>query len=255
MTGLPFMKMHGAGNDFIVIDNRRSHYDLDDLIRLTPALCERRIGVGADGLLILASSDTHAYTMVYRNADGSDAGMCGNGGRCIAAYAIRSGVADHHRFSCHGREYEAEADDAGIRIRFPISVTIGETEDGFRIDSGTDHLVVPVAADRLTDQAWLIATGRVLRLRHNANVNFVRRDGASVHIRTYERGVEDLTLACGTGALAAATWAGLTDQPVPVISPGGVLMAGFQHDPATGTFHNLTLYGPVRFVYEGAYHL
>jgi diaminopimelate epimerase len=254
MNGIPFSKMHGAGNDFIVIDNRRSRLDTDDLIRQTPALCERRIGVGADGLLILESSDTHAYTMIYRNADGSDAGMCGNGGRCVAAFAIRAGAADHHRFTCHGRTYEAEAVGAGIRIRFPFAVTIDETADGFRIDTGTDHLVVPVEADRLTDEAWLIETGRILRHRHNANVNFVRRDGAAVHIRTYERGVEDLTLACGTGALAAATWTGLNDQPVSIISPGGVLTAGFRRDPATGAFLDHTLHGPVRFVYEGVYH-
>jgi len=254
MNGLPFTKMHGAGNDFIVIDNRGGRHDTGALIRLTPALCERRIGVGADGILILESCDTHAYTMVYRNADGSDAGMCGNGGRCIAAYAVRSGVADHHLFTCHGRAYVAEATDAGIRIRFPIAVTIGETADGFRIDTGTDHLVVPVDAARLSDEAWLIATGRMLRHRHNANVNFVWHDGVSVRIRTYERGVEDLTLACGTGALAAATWAGLPDQPVAVISPGGVLTAGFQRDPASGVFHNHTLFGPARFVYEGVYH-
>lgn len=253
MSPIPFTKMHGAGNDFVVIDNRDGRFTIEDLIRMTPALCERRTGIGADGLLALCPSQEHPYRMVYRNADGSDAGMCGNGGRCIAAFAIRSGVPARHNFICHHHVYTAESMDGGIRLTFPMAVEVRLTEDGFRIDTGTDHLVVPVTADRLDDRSWLISTGRTLRHRHNANVNFVMREGDGIRIRTYERGVEDLTLACGTGALAAATWAGLPDRPVPVISEGGTLTASYTLDPATGKAVGYALSGPAVFVCEGVF--
>lgn len=249
---LAFTKMHGAGNDFVLIDNRDARFGLDELVRLTPQLCDRRLGIGADGLLALFPDDVHTYRMVYRNADGSDAGMCGNGGRCIAAYAIRSGVPDPHTFICHRHVYQAASAGTGIRLRFDMAVRIRPTDDGFRIDTGTDHLVVPVDAGRLEDGDWLRSTGRTLRHRHNANVNFVVWDGDAVRIRTYERGVEDLTLACGTGALAAATWAGDAGRDVPVISEGGTLTARFNRDASTGDYRDHTLTGPAVFVYEGA---
>ena len=102
-----FVKMHGAGNDFVVIDNRDARFTLEQLIAVAPHWCDRRFGIGADGLLVLQESDTADYTMIYRNADGSDAGMCGNGGRCIAAFARSLGVPASHRFECNGHVYAA----------------------------------------------------------------------------------------------------------------------------------------------------
>lgn len=252
---LPFVKTHGAGNDFVLIDNRSGQWTLEQVIGLTPRLCDRRFGVGADGLLALFPSEDHAYRMVYRNADGSDAGMCGNGGRCIAAYAIRTGAPPTHRFICGTNVYVASQAGSGIRLTFPVDVMIRPTDDGLRIDTGTDHLVVPVEAGRLSDTIWMVDTGRTLRLRHNANVNFVARIGDEIHIRTYERGVEDLTLACGTGALAAATWAHAIDGPVAVVSKGGTLTASLCYNPDTGVYHTYHLTGPVAHVYDGTIHL
>lgn len=253
-----FVKMHGAGNDFVVIDNRDGRFTLNQLIVATSAWCDRRHGIGADGLLVLQSSDTADYTMIYRNADGSDAGMCGNGGRCIAAFARTLGFPKSHSFECNGHVYAASEHDELIRLDFPARPLVCETADGWRIDTGTEHLVVPVEASLLSDRVFLVDTGHELRHRHNANVNFVphQPDPSALIIRTYERGVEDLTLACGTGALAAATWwhhaFGNGQQGefvIPVISAGGTLHAGFRFTDSS--YHSYHLTGPAVRVFEG----
>jgi diaminopimelate epimerase len=253
-----FVKMHGAGNDFVVIDNRDSRFTLDQLIALAPTWCDRRLGIGADGLLVLESSSQADYTMIYRNADGSDAGMCGNGGRCIAAFAQTLGIPAAHSFECKGHVYAASMRDGLIRLEFPTRPTVRQTDDGWRIDTGTDHLVVPVDASLLSDRAFLVETGRSLRHAHNANVNFVpnQPDPSALIIRTYERGVEDLTLACGTGALSVATWwhhafgnGAQGDVSIPVVSEGGTLIAGFSFD--SSTYHSYHLTGPAVRVFEG----
>ncbi len=255
---IPFVKMHGAGNDFVVLDNRDSRFSLQDLISLAPRLCDRRLGIGADGLLVIEPSSLAEYRMVYRNADGSDAGMCGNGGRCIAAFAISLGFPASHHFECHGHVYAAETVNQDIRLDFPTRPTVSQNEDGFRIDAGTDHLVVPVPEHRFSDRDFLIETGRRLRHKHNANVNFVPEQPQTsvLRLRTYERGVEDLTLACGTGALAAATWrhhafetAADGEFSIDVRSEGGVLNARFRI--TDGKTHTYQLTGPTARVFEG----
>jgi diaminopimelate epimerase len=253
-----FVKMHGAGNDFVVIDNRDGRFSLEQLIAAAPHWCDRRIGIGADGLLVLQTSDKADYTMIYRNADGSDAGMCGNGGRCIAAFARSLGVPASHTFECKGHVYAASEHGGLIRLQFPTRPIVRQTADGWRIDTGTDHLVVPVEASLLSDREFLVSTGRELRHRHNANVNFVPEnpDPSALLIRTYERGVEDLTLACGTGALSVATWwhhafgkGAEGDVVIPVVSEGGTLQAGFRFTDSA--YHSYHLTGPAVRVFEG----
>ncbi len=259
-----FVKMHGAGNDFVVIDNRESRFRLDEIIAFTPRLCDRRTGIGADGILVLDASQKADFAMIYRNADGSDAGMCGNGGRCIAAFAISNGFPATHRFECNSRVYEASQHDQNIRLSFPVTTIVTPIADGFRIDTGTDHVVVPVTSAELLDSAALIDRGRTLRHRHNANVNFVcaRHNEPMVDIVTYERGVEDLTLACGTGALAAATWwhhAFGKNIPslnqFPVVSKGGTLSVDLAFNPVSPSYKNYHLTGPAIRVFEGVIHL
>lgn len=253
-----FVKMHGAGNDFVVIDNRDGRFTMQELIARCPEWCDRRTGIGADGLLVLQASQSADYTMIYRNADGSDAGMCGNGGRCIAAFARTLGVPASHTFECNGHRYAASEHDGLIRLAFPTRPSVRETADGWRIDTGTDHLVVPVEASLLSDRGYLVQTGRALRHRHNANVNFVptHPDPSALLIRTYERGVEDLTLACGTGALSVATWwhhafgnGAQGDVVIPVVSEGGTLHAGFTF--SNESYHSYHLTGPAVRVFEG----
>ncbi len=255
---IEFVKMHGAGNDFVVIDNRDGRLTLHELIARCPQWCDRRTGIGADGLLLLQTSTSAAYTMVYRNADGSDAGMCGNGGRCIAAFARSLGVPAIHTFDCNGHRYTASEISGLIRLDFPTRPLVRQTEDGWRIDTGTDHLVVPVEASLLSDRGLLVSTGRELRHRHNANVNFVpdSPDPSAVTVRTYERGVEDLTLACGTGALSVATWwhhafggGRQGEVRIPVVSEGGTLQAGFTFSDQS--YHSYHLTGPAVRVFEG----
>lgn len=259
-----FVKMHGAGNDFVVIDNRESCFTLDEIIAFTPRLCDRRTGIGADGILVLDASQKADFTMVYRNADGSDAGMCGNGGRCIASFAISNGFPPTHRFECNSRIYDASEHEQNIRLSFPVTTIVTPIADGFRIDTGTDHVVVPVTSAELLDSAALIARGRTLRHRHNANVNFVceRNVDKAVDIVTYERGVEDLTLACGTGALAAATWwhhafgQNITSfNRFPVISKGGTLFVDLDVKTHPTSYHSYHLTGPAIRVFEGIIHL
>lgn len=259
-----FVKMHGAGNDFVVIDNRETRFTLDEIIAFTPRLCDRRTGIGADGLLVLNASKKADFTMIYRNADGSDAGMCGNGGRCIASFAISNGFPPTHRFDCNQKVYEASVHGPFIRLSFPITAHVIEIPDGFRIDTGTDHVVVPVTSTELHNSAALVARGRILRHRHNANVNFVcaRANEPSVDISTYERGVEDLTLACGTGALAAATWwhhahgeKATTLREFPVVSKGGTLLVDLNVGDMTASYHHFHLTGPTVRVFEGIFHL
>lgn len=126
MSTLNFQKMEGAGNDFVVIDNREYQFTLDEIIRFTPKLCDRKFGIGGDGILVLQSAESPDadYTMIYRNADGSDAGMCGNGARCLALYASKNGFSTSQRFNVHENLYQAEVkDDNSVNIHFPVTVT------------------------------------------------------------------------------------------------------------------------------------
>lgn len=278
-ASLPFYKLQGAGNDFVAVDNRNNRFALHELVALTPTLCHRRFGVGADGLLALSPSDTYDYTMIYRNADGSDAGMCGNGARCIARMAHQLGFPARHRFEVHGHVYTAHVEPHQVTIDFPAEPGIESVPDAtfgtvWRMFTGTDHVVVLCDASRLNQSDWLRQNGH--NLRHDprfapagTNVNFIALNGAdSVRLVTYERGVEDLTLACGTGALAAALTthnihSNLTADPllVPIESKvdihcmGGLLQAGFRYDPIRQCYTNLVLTGPAEIVYNGEIQL
>src|SRR5690554_764731 len=125
MKSIKFYKMEGAGNDFIVLDNRDYDFSLDEIIAFTPTLCDRKYGIGADGMLILdkANIPEADYTMTYRNADGSDAGMCGNGGRCMALFASKNGFKNTHVFNVHNNLYKAEVDEHEVKIHFPVQVS------------------------------------------------------------------------------------------------------------------------------------
>jgi diaminopimelate epimerase len=213
---IQFVKASGAGNDFVIIDNHERRLTCDPAA-LARAVCRRHTGIGADGLLLIEPSEKSDFQMMYYNADGSYGGMCGNGGRCIARFAHLSGLTGAHvRFEALGFVYEAEivGDMVTLKMKPPSSYRSGlqiQTEFGdflaSSVDTGSPHVVTYV------DNLAALDVQKVgMALRHHpefgpegTNANFVNvlGDGA-IEIRTYERGVEAETLACGTGSIACA---------------------------------------------------
>ncbi|MEO6872238.1 MAG: diaminopimelate epimerase [Chthoniobacterales bacterium] len=263
---LRFTKMNGAGNDFVLLDNRAG--DLS-LTRMQIAqLCDRHRGVGADGVLLLerATNGAH-FRMRYYNADGGEAEMCGNGARCFARFANRTaGPLEKVTFETPAGVIGAEligelvtlqmSDPQDLRLDLEVPVG-GEKFRAHYVDSGVPHVVVSVAKINDVDVRSL---GSVLRHHpmfepRGANANFLERRGpSSIAIRTYERGVEDETLACGTGVVASALLFAATEDlagPIDVRVQGGdLLQVGFTRE-ANG-FRNVTLTGPADFVFDGA---
>ncbi|HEX4638527.1 MAG TPA: diaminopimelate epimerase [Chthoniobacterales bacterium] len=262
---LRFTKMNGAGNDFIMIDNRAGE------VRLSPEqivrICDRHRGVGADGILLLENGSNGAdFRMVYFNRDGGEAEMCGNGARCFARFANKIANAPKKvsfqtpagliRGELHGDLVTLQmSDPKDLRLNVALELE-GEDARVHFINSGVPHVVVPVARVEMVD---VPARGRALR-RHNefapagANVNFIEKiSPEKIRIRTYERGVEDETLACGTGVVASALVFGATqkvDGPIGVtVRSGSELSVGFNR--AGEKFTNVTLTGPAEFAFEG----
>jgi diaminopimelate epimerase len=266
--------MSGAGNDFVVIDNRSRK--IRDGRKAARILCDRRWGIGADGLLLLERSRIAAYRMMYYNADGSYGGMCGNGGRCIALYAVANRIAPRkHRFeardhiyaaSVHGTQVElAMKDPRALRLRRTIRLG-GKSVEVSQVDTGSPHVVVSCKSlGRGESLRKLDVAGLGKRIRYHrgfipsgTNVNFIERGkGNSLYIRTYERGVEAETLACGTGSIASAIIASrLWDlrSPVSVIPASGkILRVEFEDDGKN--FANIRLVGPATVSFHGLFDL
>lgn len=267
---IAFTKMHGAGNDFVVIDHRVRVLpdERADLARLLARLCDRRRGVGADGVLLLESHPQSDFAMRYFNADGEAAEFCGNGARCLVRFALERGLGSDGsvRFRTAVGEKRGRA-LAGDRIALefgacddgaPVALeAAGRRFEGRLLVTGVPHLVLPVAdLDAVPLMDWAPPLRRHASLgAAGANVDFVavRPDGR-VAMRTYERGVEGETLACGSGAIACARWAVLDAgrrAPVTVRTRGGddleVQFAGEGPGPAA------TLIGPAVTVFEGTW--
>lgn len=257
--------MSGAGNDFIVIDNRDSSIDFD-IPRLAVALCSRRHGVGADGLLLVEPSAKAIFSMRYYNADGSFGGMCGNGGRCIARYAYAREIAPPlMKFEALDHVYSAEVMDTSVKLwmktpsnfRKNLLVTSGgEKFFGHFIDTGSPHFVIESADLESTD---VIRVGKAIRNHpiftpEGCNVNFVSRQAHDIlSIRTYERGVESETLACGTGSVASAIvyvlQHGLKSPVTLNVRSGEQLVVYFDFE--RGQFRNVILEGSAHMIFSG----
>ncbi len=262
---LRFTKMNAAGNDFVLLDNRAGELALtrDQIARL----CDRHRGVGADGVLILEPADNGAdFRMRYYNADGGEAEMCGNGARCFARFADRTaGPRQKITFETPAGLIGAElrGDLVTLQMSQPNDLRLGlEVSAGgknFRahyIDSGVPHVIVPVAR---IDEVDVRSLGAALRHHamfapRGANANFIEQRGQrTIAIRTYERGVENETLACGTGVVASAIIFAATENvsgPIDVLVRGGeTLRVDFARDG--DQFSNVTLTGPADFVFDG----
>lgn len=270
---LPFVKMHGAGNDFILFDNRTLNLSNEQIEELTPRLSNRRFGIGSDGVIALDYDRTKEadLVMTYKNPDGSDAGMCGNGARCFANYAVTLGAPSTFSFRVHDKVYSAETQSNSAIIHFPLETAVNkqivEGNELLNVYTNTEHVVCSVPTDALTNEAYLVKKGRILR-NHDAfkpagtNVNFISgTDSSSVSLQTYERGVEQLTLACGTGAIASAlAWhhlqdAGDGDYLYQINVKGGTLTVHFSFSKQTDQYSSIKLEGPTAFVFDGRFYL
>lgn len=254
--GFHFYKYHGAGNDFVILDNRGLTFDADN-ISLVAGMCDRRFGIGGDGLMLLQDRLGYDFEMRYFNSDGREASMCGNGGRCIVAFARKLGIiGDRTTFLAVDGVHEAFLEDDGdISLRMGDVTRVESDGDEYYLNTGSPHFVRFVETLKGID---VVAEGRAVRYsdrfrKEGTNVNFVTMDETHLTVYTYERGVEDETLACGTGitasALAAALKRGLTEGRFSVTAKGGKLAVAFEKRGEG--FTNIWLRGPVAFVFEG----
>ncbi len=253
---LNFFKYQGAGNDFVVIDNRNQIFNGNDP-RLIAFLCDRRFGIGGDGLMLLEQVDIYDFKMVYFNSDGFEASMCGNGGRCIVSFAKHLGLIDQStRFLAADGVHDALIDSKGLvdlRLNDVDQITV--FEDGYFLNTGVPHFVKFVEDLSVIDVAQ---EGRELRYdprfqTSGTNVNFVQQKGKHLVVYTYERGVECETLACGTGvsasALSAAFKSGILNGQFDIEAKGGKLSVRFKG--SNGHYSDVWLKGPALQVFEG----
>ncbi len=261
---LTFHKYQGAGNDFILIDQRRQQWLKSDDQALIERLCDRHFGIGADGLILLESHTGYDFSMVYFNSDGRESTMCGNGGRCLAAFAKDLGMAgDRFHFLAADGPHEAvlQQKTGGVywvELKMGDVQVIQRRQDDFVLNTGSPHFVRFIPS---VESADLLSEGRAVRYNaefraEGINVNLVECAAGRLLIRTYERGVEDETLACGTGVTAAAlAFAQREALPegsaeIPVRARGGDLSVRFRRS-AGGGFTDIWLCGPATCVFHG----
>jgi diaminopimelate epimerase len=253
-----FYKYQGTGNDFVMIDNRNLHFPKDD-IAFIKQLCDRRFGIGADGLILLNPSTTYDFTMVYYNADGNEGTMCGNGGRCLVAFAHDLGMIEEKTtFDAVDGLHHANIIDGIVDLQM-VDVTEIHLENNYAfLDTGSPHhveLVENIGAFDVYKQGKRIRNGAPY-FEEGTNVNFAENTGdGSFRVRTYERGVENETLACGTGATAVAIAMYVqkkTDKKsIKLQVEGGNLEVSFEEKD--NCFTEVFLKGPATYVFEGNY--
>ena len=257
MSGFPFTKFQSAGNDFILIDAREPSMRLLAL-SLTRAsiakICDRRFGVGADGFILLLSHPDYDFEMKNYNSDGGECSMCGNGARALVRFAHSVGlVKNYYRFIAIDGEHEAKIDSNSIHVKMRDVETGVPTPMGITFNTGSPHLVCKVSG--LMDYP-VVPEGRKLRnaplfMPSGINVNFIEEVAGQLFIRTYERGVEDETLSCGTGVIAAALAFCNNTNEIAIQARGGMLKVKFEKQGAA--FKNIWLIGPAEKTFEGIY--
>lgn len=252
---IKFHKYQGAGNDFIIIDNRKLLYDFPEA--RVKQFCDRRFGIGADGLMLLENCQGYDFRMRYFNADGREASLCGNGSRCILAYARQLGLFSRTaRFMAADGEHTGEITPTGVRIRMQDIKEIITHRDYYFLNTGSPHYVKIVEDAYQTDvyrKGKAICNSAPFQPQ-GTNVNFITPTKDYIKIATYERGVENETLACGTGCVASALCISLRNQDNQntylLKAKGGTLKVSFERKP-DGTFTNIWLEGPAEKVFEG----
>ncbi|WP_431136917.1 diaminopimelate epimerase [Psychroserpens mesophilus] len=253
---LTFYKYQGTGNDFVMIDNRQNIFDKNDTKHIA-FLCDRRFGIGADGLILLEHHDTADFRMVYYNADGNESSMCGNGGRCITAFAKHLGIInDSATFEAIDGLHEATIDNAIVSLKMQDVSTVENHKTHVFLDTGSPHHVQLETDLKHLDVKSAGSAIRFGRPYHEvgSNVNFVfKNSNDNFSVRTYERGVEDETLSCGTGVTAVALamhYIGETEKhTITLQTQGGVLKVSFEK--AENGYQNIWLIGPADQVFKG----
>jgi diaminopimelate epimerase len=263
---IPFFKMHGGGNDFVLIDHREGFLPEAEQPEFVRRVCHRQLGAGADGLILIEASPTANFRWRFYNADGSEPEMCGNGGRCAARFAVLNGIAPPEMsFETLAGIIKAEVKGRLVKLLmagigdFRMEQTISlksTTLMGHFMKVGVPHVAVPVPD---LEQTPVTGWGRAVRFHPRfapagTNVNFIRVEGPqTLRIRTYERGVEDETLACGTGAVASALIAARLGQvvsPVTVHTRGGEALTVY-FTPQGEAFTQVFLEGDALVFYQG----
>lgn len=255
---ITFSKYQGAGNDFVLIDNRNGAFDATNN-NLVKALCDRRFGIGADGLMLLQAHKDFDFEMRYYNADGGEASMCGNGGRCIVAFARDLGIIQNNTvFLAVDGEHQAIIQDQQVDLGMIDVHGVQRDGEAYVLHTGSPHYVrwVENLASLDVYQAGSAIRNNTTYAAEGINVNFIEAEDEGYFLRTFERGVEDETLACGTGATAAAMSIALSkgldgDLEIPIRVMGGQLFISFHK--AGEHFTKVRLKGPAAFVFQGTY--
>jgi diaminopimelate epimerase len=251
-----FFKYQGTGNDFVMIDNRHKGFNKNNT-KLIARLCDRRFGIGADGLILLENDQETDFKMVYFNADGYPSSMCGNGGRCITHFANYLGIInDEARFIAIDGIHKAKIVMNEIHLQMQDVLAVENHQNYVFLNTGSPH---HIEICQNVNQLNVKKEGSKIRYsnlynEHGSNVNFTEKiDASTFKVRTYERGVEDETLSCGTGVTAVALamhYKGETkENMITIHTQGGLLRVSFKYDK--GTYKNIWLIGPAIQVYKG----
>lgn len=253
---LEFYKYQGTGNDFVVIDDRNNQYNINNKQKIR-SMCDRRKGIGADGLILLRNHQKADFEMLYFNSDGNVGSMCGNGARCLVDFAHFLGIIDDNcTFFVSDNFYEAKWTEENIELKMNDVYEVEVNDDFIYLDTGSPHYVKFV---KDLDNYPVYEQGISIRYnerfsQNGTNVNFVEIQGSECRVRTYERGVEDETFSCGTGVTAVAIAAHATnkklDNPLLISVLGGNLKVLF--DVVDGVYKNVWLIGPAKRVFKGS---
>lgn len=255
-----FYKYQGTGNDFVMIDNRNNVFDKTN-IELIQQLCDRRFGIGADGLILIENIADLDFNMIYFNADGSQS-FCGNGSRCAVSFAKYLGIIKSQAlFLSTDGEHEAWINEQGeVSLKMHDVEEVEKGNDYYFINTGSPHYITEV---KDVDEVNVFEEGKKIRYndrfkQEGTNVNFVNYKPDCLDIRTYERGVEDETLSCGTGVTASAlSWADkseILEGKVSINTKGGMLKVAFKRNDFGG-FYDIWLIGPAVQVFKGEINL
>ncbi len=254
---ISFSKYQGTGNDFILIDNREMRFNRPDN-ELVAKICDRRFGIGADGLMLLQSKIGYDFEMVYYNSDGNESSMCGNGGRCIVEFARTLGlVKTKAHFLASDGEHEALVNTGFISLKMNNVSKVEVNADFSYLNTGSPHYVAFVSNVKnykVFEEGKRIRNSERFKEK-GTNVNFIEKELNELFVRTYERGVEDETYSCGTGVTAAALVASLKNVSTAtdycdIKTLGGKLKVKFTKHP-DNSFTDIWLEGPATFVYKG----